>query len=558
MKVIIPSAKIVPKELQSIGKLPAAIYPVNQKIVFDYIHEQYDPASFVVVAYENADKVVRRLEKYSDTKVIGLSDLRDLAYSVQAGILCSEEACKTVCPPGMGAESEDTIINFGDTIAFDRLSAIDTDCFLYSEDEISDTWTYFEEKNGRLTKIIDKQNLNGDSGRLFCGVFKIKNIKFFSECIRRACAEDDQKNCSNFYKALMYYSNQYPLKPVRAHDWFDIGHIEKYYTSQLEVKAREFNYIQIDKVRGILTKRSDDTEKFIGEIKWYIKLPKDIEYVRPRIFDYSVDYMNPSVSMEYYAYHTIHELFLYGDLTKLQWSDIFRRIRFVINDFQRYTLKDEGIVQSLEDMYLKKTIQRLEMIKEDEHLSAFADKTICVNGMRYQSLECVVGILKDIIPQRLYKIEAFHIIHGDLCFANIMIDSNLNFIKVIDPRGRFGMYDIYGDIRYDLAKLFHSMDGKYDFIIKDLFDVQYDQDSATISYRIKDRIREFDMNQLFQEIFKSEIGNELKNIELIEALLFLSMIPLHKESVEHQMVMLGVGLDILNRVVNITEDNDNV
>ena len=40
-RVIIPSAKLVPEELQKLGKLPAIIYPINQKIAFDYIYDQY-------------------------------------------------------------------------------------------------------------------------------------------------------------------------------------------------------------------------------------------------------------------------------------------------------------------------------------------------------------------------------------------------------------------------------------------------------------------------------------------------------------------------------------
>ena len=51
--------------------------------------------------------------------------------------------------------------------------------------------------------------------------------------------------------------------------------------------------------------------------------------------------------------------------------------------------------------------------------------------------------------------------------------------------------------------------------------------------------------------FATEIDRDLKKIELIEALLFLSMIPLHSESIRHQMVMLGTGLEILNRVIDI-------
>ena len=55
------------------------------------------------------------------------------------------------------------------------------------------------------------------------------------------------------------------------------------------------------------------------------------------------------------------------------------------------------------------------------------------------------------------------------------------------------------------------------------------------------------------DTFAAEVGGDLKKIELIEALLFLSMIPLHGESIRHQMVMLGTGLEILNRVIDIKE-----
>ena len=70
-------------------------------------------------------------------------------------------------------------------------------------------------------------------------------------------------------------------------------------------------------------------------------------------------------------------------------------------------------------------------------------------------------------------------------------------------------------------------------------------------YKIQDRKREFDLYKVFLNVFKAEIGDDIKKIELIEALLFISMIPLHNESKNHQMVMLGTGLDLLNRVVDI-------
>ena len=200
-------------------------------------------------------------------------------------------------------------------------------------------------------------------------------------------------------------------------------------------------------------------------------------------------------------------------------------------------------------MYLTKTVQRFDKLKKDERFAIFFSENIEVNGKVYQALDSIVDILKSVIPEMLYGISEFNIIHGDLCFANMMIDNNYSFIKVIDPRGKFGSYDIYGDPRYELAKLFHSVDGKYDYIIKDRFVIKYS--SNKIEFTIQDCDREYDLYEVFTKVFEKEIGDDLKKIELIESLLFLSMIPLHGESFEHQLVMLGTGLEILNRVVEI-------
>ena len=541
-RVIIPSAKLVPEELQKLGKLPAIIYPINQKIAFDYIYDQYKNlhTKVDVICYENADKVERRLRKVigNEIKVRKLPELHDLGYTILYAIENIDEP---------------VVINFADTIVMDPIDDISGDAFFYQEDYMSETWTYFDEESGIITHIYDKEAINEEiKKKLFVGVFKIINIHDFRECLRNAVQQKNKK-MNSFYYALELYSKKHPMQAVLTNNWFDIGHEDKYYNSKLEVRAREFNHITIDKNRGILKKTSDDKDKFIGEIKWYLKLPADVEYVRPRIFNYSTSYVNPYVSMEYYAYHTVHELFLYGDLTLQQWIDIFNRIRFVCDDFKRYTVQDANIRPALEEMYLTKTLQRFGKMKKDERFITFFESPIVVNGVRYLPLNEIIIALEKAIPEMLYDVDSFNIIHGDLCFANIMVDSNFSFIKVIDPRGKFGTYDIYGDFRYELAKLFHSVDGKYDFIIKDLFDLDYNSEATCINYRIQDRKRDFSMYKVFLETFSAEVGEDLKKIELIEALLFLSMIPLHGESIRHQMVMLGTGLEILNRVIDIKE-----
>ena len=143
-----------------------------------------------------------------------------------------------------------------------------------------------------------------------------------------------------------------------------------------------------------------------------LKLPTDIEYVSPRIFDYSTSYTEPYVSMEYYAYHTVHELFLYGDLGQHQWTDLFKRIQFVCHDFKRYQVKDDGIKAALEDMYLCKTKQRFDRMKKDENFVQFFQSPIRVNGVLYKPLDKIMQILEKNIPRMLYDVESFHIIHG--------------------------------------------------------------------------------------------------------------------------------------------------
>ena len=53
-----------------------------------------------------------------------------------------------------------------------------------------------------------------------------------------------------------------------------------------------------------------------------------------------------------------------------------------------------------------------------------------------------------------------------------------------------------------------------------------------------------------QLIHKKEYQKEINTINLIEALLFLSMIPLHKDFVDRQKVMFAIGIEKIARCLN--------
>ncbi len=105
--------------------------------------------------------------------------------------------------------------------------------------------------------------------------------------------------------------------------------------------------------------------------------------------------------------------------------------------------------------------------------------------------------------------------------------------------------EIYGDKYYELAKLSHSVDGMYDFIVEDMFELE--EKELDFNYTIKCENKYF----LIKDMFYKNFNNEEKiKIKFIQALLFLSMIPLHKDKPKRQKIMLGVGMRLLNEVMN--------
>src|SRR6185312_1035687 len=118
--------------------------------------------------------------------------------------------------------------------------------------------------------------------------------------------------------------------------------------------------------------------------------------------------------------------------------------------------------------------------------------------------------------------------------------------KFIDPRGSFGESGIYGDGRYDMAKLLHSLDGGYDFFVHDMF--RLERDGNKISLQQFFPSTRGAVLDTFQKIFGRDY--DLKEVRTLEGLLFLSMCALHKDNPSRQFAMFATGLRILNQVLN--------
>ncbi len=135
-------------------------------------------------------------------------------------------------------------------------------------------------------------------------------------------------------------------------------------------------------------------------------------------------------------------------------------------------------------------------------------------------------------------------VHGDFCLSNIMYDLNNRIIKLIDPRGYFGELSVYGDIKYDIAKLRHSFCSYYDFIVADLFNVK-EVKSNSFNFQVNVDDRHNKIATIFDKTVQSNKYN-LEMIKVFESLLFFSMLPLHSDNFERQKAMYLTGIELIN------------
>ncbi len=77
---------------------------------------------------------------------------------------------------------------------------------------------------------------------------------------------------------------------------------------------------------------------------------------------------------------------------------MFNRIRFVCDDFKRYTVKDGSIQHALEEMYLDKDITALRENEKREYIFDFFEEPIEVNGEKYLPLNDISAVLEKSYP----------------------------------------------------------------------------------------------------------------------------------------------------------------
>ena len=514
--ILITSAQYVDEEfISEFGRIPPSFLPVGNKRLYEHqakLFSGYEGAVYISLPEDyiipHQDSV--RLEALK-LKPIFIPTDKSLGESIAYALITT-----------LGDYNEVHLLH-GDTL-FDELPKGRSNVFAIGNNSENYNWSTFSLDSNGKSYFYPVQD---DSSALdiISGYFTFDQPLALLRSL---------SNCNgNFLKALNQYALEFSLEPWLANVWLDFGHMNTYHRSKSTVTTqRAFNEMKISP--RIVSKSSANTFKMSSESHWFESIPPSLKIYTPHYLNQTTNVENSGYDIEYLYLPVLNELFVFGDLPFRTWKTILR----ACEEFMMVAAEYKPTMQpNISSLYDKKLWGRLASYCQNQQLDIKQSWTL--NGKQLPSLEYISTQCLSIIEQSDSRIS---VVHGDFCFSNILYDFRLQAIRCIDPRGHVeDEITMYGDARYDLAKLCHSIIGGYDHIIAGNFywqcNSQYDIDFDLFSDPVADKIEQYLLERGFAGFDLMKDG-----IYAIMITLFLSMLPLHNDKPERQKAFLANAL----------------
>ncbi len=516
-------------------RLPDAMVPVNGKPALGWILDDLlgKGIDSIVVVHRSDDRALETFVRRAYTPrarihLVGVAESPSILHSLKAGL-------------DPGADSGLVRVMLGDTLIQDDFDDAGDAVYVGTVEDVRRWCVVQTDPEGVVVDYLDKLGPGPGPRTALAGYYQFRDRQYLAECLDASLAAGERELSA----LLRRYGARHPIRARQVRRWLDFGHVDKLVEARRALlKPRHFNSLTVDPVLNTIRKVSSNTEKLQDEIDWYAALPLDLQVLTPRILKRALRDDQIEIEQEYYGYPTLAELYVYSELESDIWGSILRHVLRVHDVFRGR--RGELSQVEIRSMYVDKTLERLDAAcKQSPDLRRLVDSpSIRWNGRTLRGWpERRAPAMA--LAAHLAETAETSIIHGDLCFSNILFDLDSRILRLIDPRGRFGRKGIYGDPRYDLAKLRHSVAGLYDYILADMFDLR--EGTNGFESEIYATAEAAPVAGLFDEMLV-EARHDLDEIKLIEGLLYFSMLPLHSEAPRRQKMMFLRGLDLLEAV----------
>ena len=272
-----------------------------------------------------------------------------------------------------------------------------------------------------------------------------------------------------------------------------------------------------------LVKSSNNKKKIKAEYDFYHLLPEDMKYWFVMPFDYKENADSASYTMERLHMTDLAIKWVHGSMEKNEFESLMDKYFYFFKCRHAKDCSAEDYQATADELYINKVNSRIADLKKLPEYKRIEMLLSNNNDITIDGLLARYFALKEKIEKRNKYPQQMVIGHGDPCFANTLYNKSTQTLKFIDPKGASREEDLWTNPYYDIAKLSHSVCGKYDFFNNGLFDIRIAED---FSYDLE---IPFD-NTEYMKIFKEKVeenGFDYLTVRIYEASLFLSMLPLH-------------------------------
>lgn len=510
--LIIVSAQYVDSELRSeFGDIPPAFLPVGNKRLFVRQVESFPKEDNIVITLPEGFVM-----SVCDQKMMADRNIRVLYID---GKMSLKDSIITALGE-LGELQSPIKILFGDTLFISDLDTFGEDVVSVSPTNDFYRWSGFYFDNGklRLTDNVEQY----DSELVVSGYFNISDCKTFMESLLVS---------DSYTGAIDRYANLKDLRIVRLDEWLDFGHVHTYFKSKSKLTTqRSFNEMKI--TQKVVYKNSKNKEKMQAEYEWFTNIPAELKIYTPHVLNFESNHGKAGYGIEYLYMTALNELAVFGKLPSVVWRNILSSCDEFLLSAKKYT-SDNVSIEQINTFHNEKVFERLARYSTESGLDL--KKPWVFNGHQIPSITDMAMHCCALI--RSARASDICVSHGDLCFSNMLYDFRSQCIKVIDPRGVLndGQLTVYGDARYDVAKLLHSIVGRYDVIIAGLCNVA--ADNYTVDFSFYD---ESQYSIIAAEARKINFGGySQEEIIPIVINLFFSMLPLHADDSRRQFCLLA-------------------
>ncbi len=405
-----------------------------------------------------------------------------------------------------------------------------TKSFLVIEKNNKSEVTKFFDKKDEIyinKKLISKTTEKIKKFDAFIGLAGIKDYKIFWEGFKKV--KKLKKNELQVSNALEYLQNNKKIIS-KTFKWFDTGSDESYLKTKIFfkdnflIKPDEFLYIQNNIVIKYFKDKDRCKKRFLRS-KYLNNIIPSVQNIKKHYLIYK--FQKGKILSE------TNNIYLFEDF-----------IHHINSQLWKYHCSNQKEISKLKNIcfkfYKNKTYERLKLLLDN---NKNIDNITVINK---KNIPSIFKILKMVNWEHLSN-GFFSYFHGDPQPENVIVQKTRKFV-MIDWREDFGGSIKYGDVYYDLAKIYHALIISGHIIRTNKYSVKIGINQ--VNYKFQTRSNLIKYLKLFEKFILDQ-KYDLYKVKLISYLIYLNIAPLHHSP--YSKLLFFHSKFCLNELLNVND-----